>query len=199
MLSEHCNSFEEKWKTQRQQQPNDLSALRRSGDAAAAAAPSTVLNSLRSRGDSAAPAAHPAFVSFEERRRVSGACSSSSSALWRDTFPFQVTTMLANDSQHDWSCWGQLCPCCATWADLSCTLCQIGASNYGWQDKMLMHVGIGLWLLGPPNSCFCFPDSFPVVHLVEGGQPVCMLGVAVMGDATWLVVAYGADLSYWLP
>ena len=38
-----------------------------------------------------------------------------------------------------------------------------------------------------------------LVHLVVGGQPVCMLGVAVMGDATWLVVAYGAGLSYWLP
>ena len=65
-----------------------------------------------------------------------------------------------------------------------------------------MHVGIGqldcgCW--GPLTAVFFCPDSFPVVHLVEGGQPVCMLGVAVMGDATWLVVAYGAGLSYWLP
>ena len=51
----------------------------------------------------------------------------------------------------------ELCACCVTWADLSCRLCQIGAVSQNWQDEMLIHVGIGLWLLGPPNSCFCLP------------------------------------------
>ena len=35
------------------------------------------------------------------------------------------------------------------------------------------------------------PDSFPVVHLVAGGQPVCMLEVAVWAvqlGLLWLMV-----------
>ena len=59
---------------------------------------------------------------------------------------------------------------------MSCRLCQIGASSYVWQDEMLMHVGIG-W--GPLIAVFICPDSFSIVHLVEGGQPVCMLLWAV--------------------
>ena len=60
----------------------------------------------------------------------------------------------------------------------------------------MLGLGYGRW--GPLIAVFVCPDSFPVVYLVEASQPVCMLGVAVMGDATWLVMAYGAGLSYWL-
>ena len=50
----------------------------------------------------------------------------------------------------------------------------------------MFELGYDCWR--PLKAEFVCPDSFPVVHLVEGGQPVCMLGVAVMADATWLVV-----------
>ena len=53
--------------------------------------------------------------------------------------------------------------------------------------------GYGHW--GPLIAVFVCPDSFPIVHLVVGGQPVCTLGVAVMGNATWLVVAYGTGFE----
>ena len=61
----------------------------------------------------------------------------------------------------------------------------------------MLVLGYGCW--GPLIAVFVCPDGFPVVHLVEEGQPVYVLGVAVCGDATWLVVACGAGLSYWLP
>ena len=65
---------------------------------------------------------------------------------------------------------------------------------------MLTHVGVGYGCWGPLIAVIVCPDGFPVVHLVECGQPVCMHGVAVShGQATWLVVACGAGLSYWLP
>ena len=41
----------------------------------------------------------------------------------------------------------------------------------------MLGLGYGCW--GPLIAVFVCPDSFPVVHLVEGSQPVCMLGVAV--------------------
>ena len=64
---------------------------------------------------------------------------------------------------------------------------------------MLMHVGIGLWLLGPLVAVFVCPDTFTFVHLVEGpSQCVCLELLSVKLNATWPVAAYSADLSCWL-
>ena len=54
-------------------------------------------------------------------------------------------------------------------------------------------------VVGGPQQLFLFALTAFLLYTIEGGQPVCMLGVAVVGDAIWLVVGYGAGLSCWLP
>ena len=61
--------------------------------------------------------------------------------------------------------------------------------------EMLMYVGMGYGCWGPLIAVFVCPDSFPIVNLVEGGQPVCMLGVAVCYGQCNLA---GCGLRCWL-
>ena len=55
-------------------------------------------------------------------------------------------------------------------------------------------------MLGPLIAVFVALTVFlQYIWLRVAGQCVQLELLSVMGKATWLVVACGADLSYWLP